>query len=211
MLFFLKVFLDRPLHPDNASQEDEGERRKDHQVVAYVSKAVEDVKAEERSAAEQLTEESYDYEDESVAGPVGHAVKEAGQRLVAQGKGLDASHDYAVGYDEPDVDRELLVDGVGRLERLEHLVHQDDHHGHNHQLDDDPYTAGNGVPEQGEDQAGYSRNHDDRKGHHQLVTFAITLPPRSCIQNPAVRQGRGYYDHVLPPQVLSETGDVAHA
>ena len=118
LLFFLKVFLDRALHPYDASQEDEGERRQDNQVVGNVAKAVQDVYAEQRAAAQELPEEGHHNEDESVAGAVGCAVKEAGPGLVAQGESLDSAHHDTVCDDEADIDGQLLVNGVGGFEAL---------------------------------------------------------------------------------------------
>ena len=41
MLFLLKVFLDAPLYPYDASEEDEGHRRKDHETVVHVTEVIE--------------------------------------------------------------------------------------------------------------------------------------------------------------------------
>ena len=38
LLVFLKVFVYGPVHPDYATQEDEGERRQDDQVVGDIDK-----------------------------------------------------------------------------------------------------------------------------------------------------------------------------
>ena len=37
MLFFLKVFLDAPLYPYDASEEDERHRRENHETVVHIT------------------------------------------------------------------------------------------------------------------------------------------------------------------------------
>ena len=56
MLFLLKVFLDRSLHPDDTSEEDEGEWREDHQVVRNISDAAEDIAEEAAEKVEEAAE-----------------------------------------------------------------------------------------------------------------------------------------------------------
>ena len=56
------------------------------------------------------------------------------------------SHHDTVGDDKADVNREGLADAVCIC--LEHLVHEDNHHRNDYELDDDTDTVRNGVSEQ---------------------------------------------------------------
>ena len=38
-LFFLEVLVDAPVYPDDASEKDEGERRKDYETVVHISQS----------------------------------------------------------------------------------------------------------------------------------------------------------------------------
>ena len=81
LLVFLKVFVDGPVHPDDASEEYEGERRQDDQVVGDVSRR-QYLETEEGAAAEELAEEGHDDEDETVADAVCKAVEQHQHRKI---------------------------------------------------------------------------------------------------------------------------------
>ena len=195
MLLFLKVFLDAPLDPYDASQEDEGERRQDHEVVRNIAEPVEDVDPEERAASEEFPEEGDDQEDHAVAGAVGDTVEEGRPRLVAEGERLDAAHHDAVRDDEADVHGQLLVDGVGGFEALEDLIHQDHHHRHHHELHDDAHAARDGVPQQGQDEAGNAADDDDGERHDERT-----------LQGDGHREGRADAQHQDGDRVPLENG-----
>ena len=75
-LFLLQIFLDAPLYPYDASQEDKGERREDNQIVRYIAEPSQDIHSEEGAASKELAEEGYDQKDQAVAGSVGDSVEE---------------------------------------------------------------------------------------------------------------------------------------
>ena len=80
MLFLLKVFLDAPLYPYDASEEDEGHWRQDYETVVHITCRVERLRnhseSQERATSEKLTEECHDYENHTISGTVCQTVEE---------------------------------------------------------------------------------------------------------------------------------------
>ena len=150
LLFFLKVLVAGPVNPDDASEQNQSEGRKDYEVVGNVA-GRKYLKSENGTASEKLAEECYDDQNQSVAESVCKTVKKGGNGLVAKGESLDTSHHYTVGDNQSDIDGELLVHIIG--ESLQNLVHKNNHHSYNHELDDDADSVWNGVPHQGDYQA----------------------------------------------------------
>ena len=106
-LFLLKVFLDCSLYPNDASEEDEGHRRKNHQTVVYISEIInclwDNLESEKSTASEKLTEECHDDKDEGITDTVSKTVHERCERLVTKSESLDTSHYDTVGDDKTDV------------------------------------------------------------------------------------------------------------
>ena len=70
---------------------------------------------------------------------------------VAEGESLYTAHDDTVGDDQTDVYGQLLADLIGVC--LEELVDENYEQRYEHQLDDDSYTVGNRIAQQGCEQA----------------------------------------------------------
>lgn len=76
MLFFLKIFLNASLYPNDTSEKDQSHRRQNNKVVGNVAESVEDVDTEECTASKEFTEESDDQEDHAISESVENTVKE---------------------------------------------------------------------------------------------------------------------------------------
>ena len=93
---FLKVFVARAVHPYDACHGDQCHRRKDHETVVLISVFIgplrNHLETKERSATEQLAEESYDNQDYTITEAVAYAVEERSPRTVGAGERL--RHEY---------------------------------------------------------------------------------------------------------------------
>ena len=70
LLFFLKVLVAGPVDPDDASEQNQGEGRKDYEVVGNVA-CRKNLKYENGAASEKLAEEGHDDKNQTVAESVG--------------------------------------------------------------------------------------------------------------------------------------------
>ena len=72
-----------------------------------------DLEAQQRPRAQQLTEEADDSQHDGVAEAVTDPIEEGLPGTIAKGEGLQTTHEDTVGDDQPDEDGELLAHVVG--------------------------------------------------------------------------------------------------
>ena len=78
-IIFLQVFVETALNPDDAGDEDEGHRGKNHKAVVDIACVIEALRhhliAKKRTASEKLAEETDDDKDYGVAYAIAHTVE----------------------------------------------------------------------------------------------------------------------------------------
>src|SRR5690606_28337864 len=101
IISLLRVARQRALHPHDHPEQDERARGEDHQTVVGVAGLVgggrNDLVAEHRARAEQLTRERHRDDDPRVAQAVADPVEQRAPRWVAHRERLEPPHHDAVG------------------------------------------------------------------------------------------------------------------
>ena len=132
--------------------------------IGSVEALWDDLEAKECTRAEELTEEAYCDQHESVAEAIAKTVEEGLPGAIPKGEGFEATHEDTVRDDEPDEDGQLLTYVISI--RLEDFADQRHQRSCYDELDDDTDAVRDTLAQERDDHVSEGDDDGHRERHH---------------------------------------------
>ena len=154
------------MRPHHATADDQRHSRHRHHTIVEKRIVFQsgDGHSEKRARAQEFAHEAYNDQNPGITQSIADAIEERLPRSVHHGERFETSHENTVRNNQSHVDRKLNTHII--CVGFEDLTHHCDERRHDDKLNNDANTRRNGVSDQRNDHIGKSRDHRDRKSHH---------------------------------------------